>query len=224
MQIIIKGRQIQVTPQMRQRIERKVQRLSRLVHDDSRVEVTVTEEQTRSSNDRYSVQLALSTASHPVHSEVSAINVYTALDLVLDKVVTQLGRQKDRQTKARRHQTVPEKTLSLSRSGQLVTLETADTSQNGQGPDRGKPAAPTDETFNEPHPPLEEEQNEAIWSRIVEIRRLPTRPMTDQEVIAQMEHDRLAFCPFFNQETNSVNVMYRLDNGGYGLLVPALTD
>jgi len=39
-----------------------------------------------------------------------------------------------------------------------------------------------------------------------------------------MEHDNLAFCPFFNQETNSVNVMYRLDNGGYGLLVPALTE
>ena len=212
MQIIIKGRQIQVTPQMRQRIERKVQRLSRLVHDDSRVEVTVTEEQTRSSNDRYSVQLALSTASHPIHSEVSAINVHTALDLVLDKVVTQLGRQKDRQTKARRHHVVPEKTLSLSRSGRLGTLDIS--------PDEEE----LDETLNQSLPPLEEEQNEAIWSRIVEIRRLPTRPMTDQEVIAQMENDKLAFCPFFNQETNSVNVMYRLDNGGYGLLVPALTD
>src|SRR5437764_3818067 len=208
MQVIIKGKQMHVTPQMRQRIEHKVQRLSRLVHDDSRVEVTVTEEQTRSSNDRYSVQLALSTASHPIHSEVSAINVHTALDLVLDKVMTQLGRQKDRQTKARRHHSIPEKTLSLSRSGRLVTLETEDTSQDEED---------LDETLNEPHAPLEEEQNEAIWSRIVEIRRLPTKPMTDQEVIAQMENAGLAFCPFFNQETNSVNVMYRLDNGGYGL-------
>src|SRR5579859_748392 len=215
MQIIIKGRQIQVTPHMRQRIEHKVQRLSRLVHDDSRVEVTITEEQTRSSNDRYSVQLALATASHPVHSEVSAINVYTALDLVLDKVVTQLGRQKDRQTKARRHHIVPEKTLALSRSGQLMTLERTDTSQDEED---------LQEMLNGPLPPLEEEQNETIWSRIVEIRRLPAKPMTDQEVIAQMENDSLAFCPFFNQETNSVNVMYRLDNGGYGLLVPALTD
>ena len=215
MQIIIKGRQMQVTPQMRQRIERKVQRLSRLVRDDSRVEVTVAEEHTRSSNDRFSVQLALSTTNHPVHSEVSAINVHTALDLALDKVMTQLGRQKDRQTAARRHHSVPAKTLSLSRSGQLTTLETTAPSQ-----DEGE----LDETLNEMHAPLEEEQNEAIWSRIVEIRRLPTRPMTDQEVIAQMEHDGLAFCPFFNQETDSVNVMYRLENGGYGLLVPSLTN
>jgi len=206
---------MQVTPQMRQRIEHKVQRLSRLVRDDSRVEVTVTEEQTRSANDRYSVQMALSMATPPVHSEVSAINVHTALDLVLDKVATQLERQKDRQTKARKHHTVPAKILSLSRSGQLLTLEPSDTSQDKEE---------LEEEINEAHPPLEEEQNEAIWSRIVEIRRLPVRPMTDQEVIAQMENDGLTFCPFFNPETNSVNVMYRLDNGGYGLLVPSLTN
>ena len=28
--------------------------------------------------------------------------------------------------------------------------------------------------------------------------------------------------PFFNEATNSVNVMYRLNKGAYGLLVPAL--
>ena len=38
MQIVIKGKQMHVTPQLRQRIERKVQRLSRLVDEESRVE------------------------------------------------------------------------------------------------------------------------------------------------------------------------------------------
>ena len=37
MQIIIKGRQLQVTPQLRQRIERKIQRLTRLTDEDARV-------------------------------------------------------------------------------------------------------------------------------------------------------------------------------------------
>jgi putative sigma-54 modulation protein len=46
--------------------------------------------------------------------------------------------------------------------------------------------------------------------------------MNDQQVIAQMEAHSLSFYPFFNEETNSVNVMYRLETGGYGLLVPAL--
>ncbi len=206
MQIVIKGKQMQVTPQLRQRIERKVQRLARLVDEGARVEVTVAEERTRSAHDRFSVQLALSGHVHPVHSEVSALNASTALDLVLDKVVTQLGRQKDRQTTVRRQHTPAIKVLALARSGQLSSLEEDE-----------------DDLVNDhPEASLEEESNEEIWSRVLEIRRLPTRPMSDQEVIAQMEKSGAAFMPFFNEETNSVNVMYRLDQGGYGLLVPAV--
>ena len=93
MQILIKSRQMPVTSQLRQQIERKVRRLSRLVDENTRVEVTVAEEKTRSASDRYSLQLALSGNVHPIHSEVSAVSATAALDLVIDKVVAQLGRQ-----------------------------------------------------------------------------------------------------------------------------------
>ncbi len=205
MQIIIKGKQMEITPRLRQIIERKVQRLSRLVDAETRVEVTVAEEQTRSARDRYSVQLALPHGPHPIHSEVSAINADKALDLVLAKVITQLGRQKDRHTSILRNRTPPVKVLSLSRSGDVSLLE-----------DKQDGAA------IQPTPALPEEHNEQIWSRILEIRRVPTKPMNDQEVIAQMEALGVSFYPFFNEAANSVNVMYRLENGGYGLLVPAL--
>lgn len=202
MQIIIKGRQMQVTPELRQRIERKVQRLSRLLDGNARIEVTVSEEHTRSARDRFSVQLAaLSGHANPIHSEVSALNASTALDLVLDKVVTQIGRQKQKQTTVRRHKTA--RVLSLSRSGSLAVL------------DQEKDEEEFENTVAEEH-------NEEIWSRVMEIRRLPTKPMNDQEVIAEMEKSQAAFYPFFNEETNSVNVMYRLEDGGYGLLVPTL--
>lgn len=201
MQVIIKSKQMQVTPQLRQRIERKVQRLARWLNDDSRVEVTVAEEQTRSASDRYCVNLALTGNSHTIHSEVSALSASAALDMVLDKVVAQLGRQKDRQTKRRQHAT-PIKILSLSRAGVLSPLDEY-------------------EETEVPTPAMEDEHNEEIWSKVLEIRRLPTQPMTDNEVIEQMEKSGNSFYPFFNEETNSVNVMYKLDTGGYGLLVPA---
>lgn len=209
MQIIIKGRQVEIVPRLRQYIERKVQRLSRFVNDDARIEVTVTEEQTRSARDRYSVQLALSNGSHPIRSEVSAVSANMAFDLVLDKVTAQLGRHKDRQTSVRRHHTPAMKILSLSRSGNLASLEVED------------------ETFDEDAETqlassITEERNEEIWSQVMEIRRIHTRPMNDHEVIAQMETHGLSFYPFFNEESRSVNVMYRLETGGYGLLVPAL--
>ena len=203
MQLIIKGRQMEVTPQLRQRIERKVQRLSRLVDESTRIEVTVTEEQTRSNRDRFCVQLALSGGVQPIHSEVSALNATTALDLVLDKVVAQLGRKKDRQVATRRH-TDGVKVLSLSRIGTLLVEE------DDQDEEYFAPTA------------LEEEQNEEIWSQVKEIRRLPTKPMNDKEVIARMEHERVSFLPFFNEETGTVNVMYKLEEGGYGLLVPSV--
>ncbi len=205
MQIIIKGKQTEVQPRLREHIERKVQKLSRLVGSNARIEVTVSEEKTRSSHDRYTVQLAISNNSHAIHSEVSATNANMALDLVLDKATAQLGRYKDRQTSSRRHRTPPVKVLSLSRSGSLSSIEE-------EGVEEEELVAT----------PITEERNEEIWSKILEIRRIQTKPMSDQEVIAEMEKNDLSFYPFFNEETGSVNVMYRLDKGGYGLLVPAL--
>lgn len=205
MQIIIKGRQMEITPRLRQHIERKVERLSRFLTDAARVEITITEEQTRSARDRYSVQIALSNSSHSIRSEVSAVNANKALDLVLDKVNAQLGRHKDRQTSVRRHHTPAMRVLSLSRSGTLAFLEDGQSEQEAESTSS-----------------IRQEHNEEIWSQIMEIRRIPTRPMNDQQVIAQMEAHSLSFYPFFNEETNSVNVMYRLETGGYGLLVPAL--
>ena len=204
MQIIIKGKQTEVQPRLREYIERKVQKLSRLVGSNARIEITVSEEKTRSSHDRFTVQLAISNNSHAIHSEVSATNANMALDLVLDKATAQLGRYKDRQTSSRRHRASPVKVLSLSRSGSLSSIEE-------EGIEEEQMATP-----------IAVEQNEEIWSKIMEIRQIQTKPMGDQEVIAEMEMNDLSFYPFFNEETGSVNVMYRLDTGGYGLLVPAL--
>jgi len=206
MQIIIKGKQTEVQPRLREHIVRKVQKLSRLVGSNARIEITVSEEKTRSYHDRYTVQLAISNNSHPIHSEVSATNANMALDLVLDKATAQLGRHKDRQTSSRRHRTPPVKVLSLSRSGSLSSIEE-------EGVEEEEELVAT---------PITEERNEEIWTKIMEIRRIQTKPMSDQEVIAEMEMNGLSFYPFFNEETRSVNVMYRLDKGGYGLLVPAL--
>lgn len=207
MQIIIKSRQMPITSQLRQQIERKVHRLSRLVDENTRVEVTVTEGKTRSASDRYSLQLAVSGNVHPIRSEVSAVSATAALDLVIDKVVAQLGRHKDRQTTVRRHHTTPIKVQALSRSGLLTSLE-----EEAEDDTADTPAANA----------VGRERNEEIWSRVIEIRSSPTKPMTDQEAIAQMEQEGSSFYLFFNEERDSVNVIYKRDSGGYGILVPAM--
>jgi len=218
MQIIITSRQMELTPRLRQHIERKMQRLSRLVDTETRIEVIVAEERTRSARDRYSVQLAVTSSSHPIRSEVSAVNANAALDLALAKVTTQLGRKKDRQKSALRHRASAMKILSLSRSGRLSSVAEVQNSADEQS-NQGTTEV---STAQQATLALTEESNEEIWSRVMEIRRVQTKPMDDQKAIAEMEALGLSFYPFFNEATNSVNVMYRLDTGGYGLLVPAL--
>jgi putative sigma-54 modulation protein len=202
MQITIKSKQMDVSPRMRAHIEQKLRRLSRLVGDEARMDVTVVDEKTRSAQDRYAVHLELTNVRHlnPMRATASNVNVKTALDLVLDKVTAQLGRQKGRHVTAHRLPVSPVQVLSLSRSGGVSGVE----------------ETPFEDVM------LESGENEEIWSQIMEIRRIETRPMNEQEVIAQMESEELPFYPFINSETNSVNVMYRLTNReGYGLLVPA---
>lgn len=205
MQITIKSKQMDVSPRMRAHIEQKLQRLGRLVGDEARMDVTVVDEKTRSAKDRYAVHLELTNVRHlnPIRATASNVNVKTALDLVLDKVTAQLGRQKGRHVTAHRLPVSPVQVLSLSRSGSLSGTE--------------------EEPFENVE--LNRAENEEIWSQIMEIRRVETRPMSDQEVISQMEREGLSFYPFINSETRSVNVMYRLTNGdGYGLLVPATSE
>lgn len=217
MQIIITSRQMELTPRLRQHIEHKVQRLSRLVDTDTRIEVVVADEHTRSTRDRYSVQLALANGTYPIRSEVRAVNANMALDLALDKITTQLGRKKDRETSTRRHRTPAMKVFSLSRSGELDEQNGADSQANGQG----MPSA-EDWLSQATTATILEESNEEIWSKVVEIRRVQTKPMDDQEAIVQMEALGLSFYPFYNEATSSVNVIYRLNEGEYGLLMPDL--
>ena len=202
MQITIKSKQMDVSARIRAHIEQKLQRLARLVGDEARVDVMVVDEKTRSAQDRYAVHLACTNVRHvnAIHATATGVNVKTALDLVLDKVSAQLGRQKGRHIAAHRLPVSPVQVLSLSRAGDVSGTEEMSSEEA-----------------------LNAVENEEIWSQIREIQRVETIPMDDHEVIARMEQEHLPFCPFINAETRSVNVMYRLSNGqGYGLLVPAM--
>lgn len=74
--------------------------------------------------------------------------------------------------------------------------------RRGRGPEKG--AA------------VEEEER----PRIVRTKRFPVRPMDEEEAIEQMEllgHD---FFVFFNASNGQVNILYRRQNGNYGLIEP----
>ena len=54
----------------------------------------------------------------------------------------------------------------------------------------------------------------------VRVKHFPTKPMTVEEAIMQMNLLGHSFFVFFNTDTNLVNVIYRRQDRDYGLLVP----
>ncbi len=66
------------------------------------------------------------------------------------------------------------------------------------------------------------EPDEDLEGELVRVKRFQTRPMSVEEAIQQMEllgHD---FFVFFNASTEGFSVVYRRNDGGYGLLLPEM--
>lgn len=57
--------------------------------------------------------------------------------------------------------------------------------------------------------------------KIVRIKRFAMKPMTAEEAAQQMELLHHSFFVFRNSETEDVNVVYRREDGNYGLIEPA---
>ncbi len=71
-------------------------------------------------------------------------------------------------------------------------------------------------------PATEQETEEEAEPLIARRKRFPVRPMTEEEAIEQMEllgHD---FFVFFNSRTEALNVVYRRNEGNYGIIEPEL--
>jgi putative sigma-54 modulation protein len=50
--------------------------------------------------------------------------------------------------------------------------------------------------------------------------KLATKPMTPEEAFGELDELQVAFLVFMNSETDKVNVIYRRDDGDYGLVEP----
>ncbi len=71
--------------------------------------------------------------------------------------------------------------------------------------------------------PAPAEDEPGVQSQIVRRKRFQLRPMDETEALEQMHllgHDN--FFVFFNAQNNSVNVLYRRNDGTYGLIAPEM--
>lgn len=71
--------------------------------------------------------------------------------------------------------------------------------------------------LEEPEKEVQEENSEF---RIAKTKRFPIKPMSVEEAILQMNLLGHNFFVFLNQDTDKVNVVYRRNDGAYGLIEP----
>ena len=63
---------------------------------------------------------------------------------------------------------------------------------------------------------------DVLEPQVVRRKTVGVSPMSEDEAIEQMELLGHSFFMFFNDDTNSVNVVYKRSNGGYGVLQPGI--
>ena len=78
------------------------------------------------------------------------------------------------------------------------------------------------QTLTEAFGPAEDaESTEVVTPEIVRTKRFAMKPMTPEEAAQQMELLHHTFFVFRSSETEDVNVVYKREDGGYGLIEPA---
>lgn len=177
MQLLITGKNVEVTDWLRAYIEKKIGKLDRYLPTiiEARVELLVQE--TKSAKDRQRVQVTVRDNGTLLRAEEKSADMFASIDAVLDKMYRQIARYKER------------------RQDRRTAGET---------------------------PPVESIAPEDLvrLPEIVRVKRFRVTPMSPEEAVEQMEllgHD---FFVFQNPEGDQLSVLYRRNDGNYGLLEP----
>jgi ribosome hibernation promoting factor len=188
MDIVVRGKNVEVSPRLRKLAQEKIRRISRFTHDAGRVEVDFSELRNRRVSDNQVCDVIVHLKRNFVKAHAAASEPAAALDLVLDKVEHQVSRIKEKRVSRthapRRNRTAP---------GGADAVAVTDSDREGD-----------DDT--------------SVVNRIVKTKRLTMKPMGPEEAALQMEllgHD---FFLFTNAENGHAAVLYRRRDGNLGLI------
>jgi putative sigma-54 modulation protein len=195
MQLIVQGKNIQVTDRLREYVETKVDRLDRYLPTITDARMELASEQTRKHGDRQIAQLTVHSKGMMLRAEERSGDIFTSVDMVMDKMKRQIDRYKSK------------------RRGRLRGAQSREAEDLGFEDREVDAEALLDEITGD---------EEALDGTIVRIKRFQVSPMNPEEAIEQMEllgHD---FFVFYNADGGQFNVVYRRRDGNYGLIQPEI--
>ena len=125
MRTTIRGKSLTVSDKDRAYIERKLQRLQRMLDDRSEAEVELRLEGNRKVDDSHIVDVAVNTAGKHLRGVGTASSFHVAADEVIDKIERRVvdARQRPRDRRRSEHARHPEPTLSPDETPEIVAQE-----------------------------------------------------------------------------------------------------
>ena len=96
MQLIVQGKNIQVTDRLREYVETKVERLDRYLSTITDARMELATEKTRSQEDRQVAQLTIHSKGMMLRAEERSGDIFTSIDMVMDKMKRQIDRYKSK--------------------------------------------------------------------------------------------------------------------------------
>ena len=232
MDIVVKGRNVEVPEHFRLHVAEKLGRAERYDPKIIRVDVELSHETNRrQSKTCQRVQITLASRGPAIRAEASAENFYAALDAAVTKLETRLRRSADRRHDRQHGRTpiaavasTPDEILAEEAlaGGRRTSTAVLDVPSAAADPDRGF----TDRQRNGSAAAAADEEFEDRWTdtadagpgRIVRIKDHPGEPITVDQALFQMELVGHDFYLFNDADTQMASVVYRRKGFDYGLL------
>ncbi|HLZ38415.1 MAG TPA: ribosome-associated translation inhibitor RaiA [Mycobacteriales bacterium] len=213
MDIVVKGRHLEVSDRFRRHAAEKLTRIEKLDGKIIRLDVEVSEERNRRlSSLRQRVEITVRSRGPVIRAEAAAEDKYTALDAALDKLENRLRRCADRRRVhhgSRTPVSVSAATASAAASAAATAATTAATTTAGAGAPPGGAA----ETIASG-----EDEEPDTGPMVVREKVHEAAPMTLDQALFEMElvgHDFFLFC---DKDTGLPSVVYRRKGYDYGVI------
>ncbi|MGY1813461.1 ribosome hibernation-promoting factor, HPF/YfiA family [Blastococcus sp. SYSU D00820] len=203
MEIVVRGRNVEVPDHFRLHVEDKVGALERFDGKLSRIDVELFHEKNpRQSANCQRVEITLRGKGPVVRAEACAPDFYAALDLASGKLDNRLRRAADRRRVHHGRRTPPSVRLA-GNTAEPIALGVLDTAPLEHDPADG---------------PLVTDLDEHLPGRIVREKHHPATPMTVDQALHEMELVGHDFFLFQCADTGRPTVVYRRHAYDYGLI------
>ncbi len=174
MKVSVKGRNLKITPAMQEYAEKRIIKFDKLIGGVEEAFVTM---QVQKDSNKIEITVPYSNGII-LRAEAKDSSMYAAIDCVVEKLESQVRKQKTRLSKrVKEGSKIKELLMAL--------------------------------------PDFPEEEKE-----VVRIKNFSAKPMSVDEAIMQMELVGHNFFAFANEGDGVINVVYRRNDGNYGLLQP----